>query len=339
MTASFSTPSPTAPAATPTPARPQIPEEAMEKIAEQVLAASELDGPTSLWRMPWHGIGRLPENPITGTVYSSSNFMKLVTAQRRWKIKSPYWANADAWASKGGRLKLEARGVQIWKPITKKTDGPWKPRGPIGYDPLGGVGMEVIDYEEDTVFSHEDTEGADVAPPGDPKPFEVIEKAQKLADLFIQAQGPAIVHEGSVAMWRPDTDRVQMPPREAFRGSESVAANAYYYATLFHEFVHSTGSEGRFARKCCGAPKGSSFQAQEELVAELGAAMVCGRINLSTSLRQDHAAYVKHWRKKIEDKPQMLIWACTEGQRAARWILDSEKRLAAIKAKAEAEKT
>jgi hypothetical protein len=60
-----------------------------------------------------------------------------------------------------------------------------------------------------------------------------------------------------------------MPPFDRFDDASA------YYGTLAHELVHWTGHESRLAREF-GARFGDARYAREELVAEIGAAFVCG---------------------------------------------------------------
>lgn len=75
-----------------------------------------------------------------------------------------------------------------------------------------------------------------------------------------------------------------MPPFEAFESPES------YYATLAHEAMHWTKHLAReFGRKKWG----DEGYAEEELVAELGAAFLCADLELSLTPREDHASLAK----------------------------------------------
>jgi hypothetical protein len=67
-------------------------------------------------------------------------------------------------------------------------------------------------------------------------------------------------------------DLVTMPPLSLF--SDPTA----YYSTLFHELTHSTGHADRLNRSGITDPIqfGSHRYSAEELVAEFGAAMLCG---------------------------------------------------------------
>ena len=77
-----------------------------------------------------------------------------------------------------------------------------------------------------------------------------------------------------------------MPPFESFRDADS------YYSTLAHELTHWTAAKTRLDRDFGGHRFGSNAYAQEELVAELGAAFLCADLELALEPREDHAAYI-----------------------------------------------
>ena len=82
-------------------------------------------------------------------------------------------------------------------------------------------------------------------------------------------QRPIIAHRAAQAFYPPSADTVNMPPAELFQSSEE------YYSTLFHELTHSTGHPSRLGRLDTDNPAafGSKDYSQEELVAEMGAAL------------------------------------------------------------------
>ena len=86
------------------------------------------------------------------------------------------------------------------------------------------------------------------------------------AEAFFAALGAEIRHGGNRAFYAMERDHVQMPPFGAFRDAES------YYATLGHECIHWTRHPTRLAREFGRKRWGDEGYAQEELVAEIGAA-------------------------------------------------------------------
>jgi antirestriction protein ArdC len=67
-----------------------------------------------------------------------------------------------------------------------------------------------------------------------------------------------------------------------------------YYATLFHELVHSTGLPSRLDRPMLTAPAalGSPDYIREELVAEFGAAFLCGHAGIFPRIADNAASYI-----------------------------------------------
>ena len=58
------------------------------------------------------------------------------------------------------------------------------------------------------------------------------------AEAFVAATGASITYGGSRAFYRPSTDSIQLPPREAFIGTPTSTPAELYYSTLLHELVH-----------------------------------------------------------------------------------------------------
>ena len=83
------------------------------------------------------------------------------------------------------------------------------------------------------------------------------------------------------AYYRPITDTVHMPARFRFQDA------AFYYSTLFHELVHSTGHETRLNR-AFGSSFGDEPYSREELVAEMGAAFLCAITGIANPHRPQH---------------------------------------------------
>lgn len=125
------------------------------------------------------------------------------------------------------------------------------------------------------------------------------------------ADGPARLPEsGARAFYRPSTDEIQMPPRANFDSAQD------YYATLFHEMVHSTGHVSRLNRIRQTAAFGEEDYGREELVAEIGSAMLCGRCGFAPATLDNSKAYVAGWLRAIKGNPGMLVSAASAAQKA-----------------------
>lgn len=82
-------------------------------------------------------------------------------------------------------------------------------------------------------------------------------------------------------------NEIVVPEKGQFKDGEA------FYGTLFHEMTHSTGAEGVLDR-LKPTSFGSKEYAREELVAELGSALVSQRYGMTKHIKEDSCAYLNH---------------------------------------------
>src|SRR5262249_34379398 len=125
------------------------------------------------------------------------------------------------------------------------------------------------------------------------------------------------VEQDAQACYRPSVDTVGMPARSAFVSEEE------YYSTFFHEFTHSTGHPSRLARDKImeHRPFGSEDYSKEELVAEMGATMLCGAAGIESRTLNNSAAYLQNWISKLKSDSRLVVSAAGQAQKAADFIL------------------
>jgi antirestriction protein ArdC len=308
-------------------------DDANAETARIILAGVE-QGPGGTWRMPWHAMsGGLPTNAFTGRPFKGQNILTLAAAARVNGYPSALWANARAW-SRSGRIRDGETGTNILVPVfdddgpttrwSKNTHGIARRLGPIGNDAEGGEQRRFLGYRREPWFNVHQVDGVTIAPPAPPLPNEAAETTGAILAGWRGRGGPALAHGGLQAAWRPDVDRITMPPRDAFPDFNGLSGLEYYAATLAHEHVHATGSQGRLRRDTLKTYHSSRVsRAREELVAELGAAFFCGRYHLATALRPDHAQYVSNWLSVIGDRSRQkaFFWAVREAEKAVEFII------------------
>lgn len=121
--------------------------------------------------------------------------------------------------------------------------------------------------------------------------------------------------------YRPSTDTIQLPPREAFVGSATSNPTEAFYSTLLHELTHWTAPEARCNREL-GKRFGDAAYAMEELVAELGAAFLCADLGIAAAPRADHAQYLASRLNVLKaDKKAIFTAASTAGE-AVRFLME-----------------
>ena len=105
-----------------------------------------------------------------------------------------------------------------------------------------------------------------------------------------------------------------MPPFAAFRDAAS------YVAVLSHEGCHWTAD--RVGRDLSRYAKDRSERAREELVAEIGSALLCADLGIVPELepRPDHAAYIGSWLAVLANDRRAIFSAAAHAQRAVTYL-------------------
>lgn len=73
---------------------------------------------------------------------------------------------------------------------------------------------------------------------------------------------------------------------------------------------------------------GSDEYAREELVAELGAALVSQRYGMSRHIKEDSCAYLKSWLDKLKESPQFIKTTLIDVKKATAMITHRVDRIA-----------
>ncbi|MEX1161106.1 MAG: zincin-like metallopeptidase domain-containing protein, partial [Balneolaceae bacterium] len=174
------------------------------------------------------------------------------------------------------------------------------------------------------VFNGEHIEGIDWGqlPSNDNADLTNAEKIQ-VGEAIIEAfpKRPVIKHEQPKAFYTPAGDFINMPKPGSFSEAQ------YYYTTLFHEAIHSTGHPGRLGRDLSGR-FGTQKYAFEELIAEMGAVYLCAESGILFRTIDNSAKYLNNWNKRLvkelEDDNKFYFRAASRSQEAADFILDRD---------------
>ena len=108
-------------------------------------------------------------------------------------------------------------------------------------------------------------------------------------------------------------DVVHMPPEDFFKDG------ATYAGVLLHETVHATGAPHRLDRRL-GEAFSDTRYAHEELVAELGSAMVGALLGIEPRF-EENAAYLKEWIKILKSDQRAILKAASAAQAACDWLM------------------
>lgn len=85
--------------------------------------------------------------------------------------------------------------------------------------------------------------------------------------------------------------------------------------------VHSTGHKSRLNRGF-EEEKGENDYAREELVAELGAALIGNVLGFSSRILDNNAAYLDGWISKLKKQPKFIVSVLTDVNKAAKMVLE-----------------
>lgn len=277
---------------------------AFEIITDRILSA--LDAGTIPWRKPWT-CGGVPRNLVTGKPYRGLNVFLTVMQGHA----SPYWLTFKQAQERGGQVKKGEKGTPVifWNWRTRQVEGK---EGEIEE-------KEIPFMRYYTVFNLAQIDGI-ATPEVQGGEFVPVLSCE---DVIKNMQQAPVIQDGwARASYNPVSDIVKMPPRRAFKRESG------YYATLFHEITHSTGHSSRLDRKTITEKTkfGSEDYSKEELVAELGAAFLCGHTGIEQETIENSAAYIASWRAKLSEDKRLIISAASQAQRAADFILGSSQK-------------
>ena len=293
----------------------------MSKVYEVITGqiVEQLERGVVPWARPWKVDGLAPSNLVSRRPYRGINVFLLGFRA----ASTPWWLTFRQAKALGGSVRAGERSTPVifWRWVDRDERGI---EGTSSGSERRRERLPVLRYY--SVFNLDQTEGIDVAkvPAVDPSAIDDVPTAEEIVARF--PDPPAIEHLAQPrAVDRPSPDSVTMPPRSAFERTEG------YYSTLFHELTHATGHAKRLARpgfdKNHASPFGSEPYAREELVAELGAAFLCGEAGLEPDI-SNSAAYIDHWRQQLSRDSRLVITAAQQAQRAADFILGRVARSA-----------
>lgn len=283
-----------------------------EEVTNQIVAM--LEAGTRPWSPSWaSGAATLPLRH-EGTPYRGINILLLWSASMLRGYSNPHWMTYRQAKELGGQVRKGEKGNLVVHA------GTFTPKdGETGEPVIDGEGEEAkrAYLKKYVVFNVEQIDGLDMGRFPVPT-VEIKNRDQRDSELDAAfARYPVPYSEGgNGAYYNPASDRIQMP---AF--SDFVSGNAFY-ATLAHEAIHSTGHADRLARETLrDYTKAREIRAAEELIAEIGAAMLCAQLGMEPTEREDHAAYVASWLSALKNDKRAIFRAATAAQAASELIL------------------
>jgi antirestriction protein ArdC len=272
-----------------------------EVVTEQVI--KQLESGVAPWRKPWRT--ESPVNLISQKPYRGLNVFLLASQG----YESRFWLTFNQAKKLGGYVKKgeHATTVVFWhigqEKLTRQADGTDRKSKPF-----------LLRYY--SVFNLGQTEGI-AEKLGLTNSTPRVPSLEQCEQIVSAMPNRPAFEQSARAWYRPSTDTVGMPARGLFNSSEE------YYSTLFHELTHSTGHASRVGREGIEQLNtfGSESYSKEELVAEMGAAMLCGVTGIAPATLQNSAAYLKTWIERLKSDSRLLVSAASAAQKASDYIL------------------
>jgi antirestriction protein ArdC len=265
-------------------------------VTEQIV--KQLEQGNVPWRRPW--LSQAPCNLISQKPYRGINTFLLSAAG----FPSPYFLTYAQAAKLGGHVRQGEHGhIVVFFNV-----------GEEKLNPKTGKLSKPFLLRYYRVFNLSQTDGIqDKLGITDHAPVPDIEACESLVASMPHAPQFALSDK---AAYSPSRDTVLMPSKSVFNSSEG------YYATLFHELTHSTGHASRLNRDGITetAGFGSDVYSREELVAEMGAAMLAGVTGISPMVLENSAAYIRSWLSVLKSDSRLLVQAASQAQKAADFI-------------------
>ncbi len=272
------------------------------------------------WILPWlqGPQGRsYPRSVSTGRPYTGMNSLMLAFNG----YSSPWYLTFKQVKNLGGSVRKgeKATTVFFWKWLHKEEDGEVK-RIPL-FKTFKVFNIEQCDVPAEELTKLEARLDRICGPVTGLTVEDAVTAAETACLDWCNAEGVQVHDTGNQACYIPSRDEINMPKVEWFKDGHKG-----YAQTLAHECCHATGAKSRLGRKLDGG-FGSKDYAREELVAEIGSAMIMA--NTGTDLNEEQCvAYLKNWLDRCGEDATALNYGATRAEKAAAMILGTTEEAA-----------
>ena len=280
--------------------------DAAEETTKSMLA--HLEAGVVPWQKPWSSASQIPLSLSSGKPYRGVNVFTLLITGWTKGYTSSYWGTYKQISERGGQVRKGEKGAEVilWRPIekTEKVDGKDTKKKILLMRLFHVFNVDQADWAE----------GARLPAVPEKADHDPIQDAEALVAEYV-ANGPDVTYFGDRAFYRPVSDQVVVPELADFESAE------HFYSTLYHELTHSTGHSSRLARDGIAQGTfgafGDKVYSNEELIAEMGAAMLCALAGINQAATAPaSAAYLAHWIDALKGDKSLIIKAASAAQKA-----------------------
>ncbi|SRR5260221_3706798 len=261
-----------------------------------------------------------PKNLVTKKPYRGLNVLLLGMSE----FTSPWWLTFHQCNDLGGRVRKNEHGTIIL--FWKRLDQP-----EADHDE-----QEPAEHEHDRphfvlryyrVWNSQQCDGLTIPEPETSTLIEdditPIERAEEIARSYLtRPNAPQFteVDYARTASYSPVFDVITMAASKFHISAEE------YAVAKFHEAIHSTSAPTRLNRKLESLNGNHSDYSREELVAELGASMLCALSGILDRTIDNSSAYISGWLKVLRSDKRAIVVAAGAAQRATDLICGDQKQ-------------
>jgi len=277
--------------------------------------------------IPWINpyTGKQHQNYVSKHEYNGVNALLLNAISFDRGYSSPYWVTYKKAKEKGWNVKKGAKSAMVtfWKEYIGKQSTP----DGIEETIINENGVEekqenknerkfVLRYY--TIFNLDEVEGCEIPKDNnEDTDFTVIANTVSIPSDYCKSQGINVEKTlNGASFYAPLTDSIGLAPVKP----------EFFVPVFAHECVHSTGHEKRLNRFSSDLFVERSEYSFEELVAEIGSAMLCSQMGIEFSI-ENSASYVSGWAEFLkEDKKTAIVRASAKAQKAVEFILKAAQQ-------------
>lgn len=277
-----------------------------ERVTQQIIKTLE-EGNLPPWRSPKFTGSILPINATSKRQYRGINVWTLAAESLVMGYEDNRWITFRQAKNAGGYIRKGEKSTPVvfWKII--EVDDKYE------IDKTTRIPLSNLYH----VFNVDQTEDCDL--PEHVKPIDIDHDPVETAENIINnmPKMPVIKNMNTTPSYEFIKDVIQMPKRENWESIDE------YYHVLFHEMAHSTGHTRRMDRISnlqALKNKNSEEYAQEELIAEMSAAILSSYAGIQMKDVENSAAYIDTWLYNLKKNPNILMTAAQMAQRVSDYI-------------------
>lgn len=301
-----------------------------EIVANRIIEMVEAEGILP-WHKPWKASSKLADDAIFGNARSWANGRYYKGINQFVLGFEGQWATAKTIFDNGGHIVKGAKATPVvfWsffvkdektgkiRPFDENKDNESDKIPFLRYINVFKIGRDTTDITEKDFKEKKETTNIE-------ETFNADDYAESIISEYVSRETIDFTNtiNSNRAFYAPFADKVVVPNKNSFENASE------YYSTAFHELTHSTGAKSRLNRD--GIVKndgfGNNLYSKEELVAEMGAAMLLHITNLDIPTTfTNNVAYIQGWLKQIKEEPKILVFAASQAEKAVKYILNGKE--------------